>query len=232
LKTLKKKKLTSLIAGVLCFMFLPIHGEISAKERPTFLFGEDEALSDTGEFFDAIEKSSEIKNDEFLQTPLSRLDYVLIKLEEELNSEKEYLTSKIKAYFERIDDHYSPPYAEFSASYSEKIGRIELGAHFYALGKPRKSMKSFCNEIIEDLQVMFPQKPEGLMMYNRSLGILNRKKFKFYKIPVGVITRNHSLAVRLESKHGGNQKYGHKYFLQCYKLDHESPIKYQKLSLD
>ena len=73
-----------LIAGALCCMLLPIHEEISAKERPTFLFREDEALSDTGEIFDGIEKSNEIDNDAFLQAPLTRLDYVLIKLEEEL----------------------------------------------------------------------------------------------------------------------------------------------------
>ena len=72
----KMSYLFSLVKTPVCIslIFILFHSEVNALEKPPFLFGKDEALSDSGEFFDKIEKSHEIEKDEFLQYPLTKLD--------------------------------------------------------------------------------------------------------------------------------------------------------------
>jgi hypothetical protein len=210
-------------------IFILFSSEAEAAKDVPFLFAEDEALSDSGEFFDKIEKSHEIEKDEFLQSPLTKLDYILMKLENELIGQKDRIAGEINTYFEK-QGKYSEANLEFHAYYRENFGRIGLKVEITGLGKPKQPMKKFCDEIIEELQSVFPQEPSGFMMYHRSLGILARKEFKFYKSPVDIITRNHSFGVRLQSDYK-NGRFEDHYYLQCFKLDSKSPTQYETMSI-
>jgi hypothetical protein len=209
-------------------IFILFSSEAEAEKQVPFLFAEDEALSDSGDFYDQINKSDEIGNDEFLQSPLTKLDYVLMKLEDELQGHESSINSRINDYF---DNNIMGSGFNFSVRYIERTGRIVFYVKVMTLGKPKQPMKKFCDEIIKHLQIFFPQEPKGYLMYHQSLGILERKgSFSSYKSSVENITRNHSYLVDLHSMYKAEKDNSH-YYLKCVKVDSKSPTQYETMSI-
>ena len=211
-------------------IFILFSSEAEAEKKVPFLFAEDEALSHSVDIYDQIKKSDEIENDEFLQLPLTKLDYVLMKLEDELQGHESSIKSRINDYFDNNIYNRIGGSISFSVRYQEQIGRIVFYVQLDSLGKPKQPMKKFCDEIIKQLQMSFPQKPRGYLMYNQSLGILARKEsFNSYTSSVENITRNHSFLVDLHSTYKVEKDRSH-YYLKCVKVDSKSSTQYETMS--
>jgi hypothetical protein len=147
-----------------------------AQNEVDFLFAEDNQNTRTSkQFGDGIRPKSLIKQNEWLNAPLTRLDYVLMSIEARLNKEaREAALEYLPQYFERSTSIFARPSADFSARYAEERGRLVLIGTIRDVGKRKKPMKEFCRSILSFLSMLYPHNPIGYSWQNTALRILQR----------------------------------------------------------
>jgi len=150
---------------------------VQAQNAVDFLFAEDnQNLHTDQQYRDFILPKSLIKESEWLNAPLTRLDYVLMGIEERLNKEARGAALEyIPQYFERSSSPLARPSADFSARYIEALGRIVLVGDVRDVGKPKKPMKEFCQRMFALLSLLYPREFLGYHWQNTTLRVLMRE---------------------------------------------------------
>lgn len=200
---MKSAKLCALLfVATIC----PLYAADAPIASPGFLFSEDAKVGQTIEQFKSgIERKSLIREDKWLNAPLTRLDYVLLNIQMQLNAFlPETVMSFIKDNFDRTDSYGDVPYlpspeVEFSARYSDELGRLVLRAHVVNLGRPNKPMKESCETILGFMERSYPLNPFGYSWQNGALDLLMRADADEYvsvvkKLSASVVLMTHLTA--------------------------------------
>jgi hypothetical protein len=108
------------------------------------LFEEDNHIEQLSEQDVAsIEPKAPVPADKWLSEPLTRLDYVLMKIEATLKENLEGVARRMTyEYFEAEPDSHPP--LGVGAAFSDEEMRLYLGVDVHSGGKPKKPMKEFC----------------------------------------------------------------------------------------
>jgi hypothetical protein len=144
-----------------------------------FLFSQDDQIKQNQqELIDSIESSTTIRDDQWLNGPLTRLDYVLMKIESHLSARglTGYLKDFAPEYFEPNKLVPLPPAVDVNARYFAKKGRLMIGARISNLGKPKKPMKNYCTSAIAWIELSYPSQADGFAWLNNGLGVLLREE--------------------------------------------------------
>ena len=143
---------------------------ISELVQVPFLFTEDEEL-ETIEFGEILQdKSNAISTDEYLNEPLTKLDFVLMKMNEKMEEhiermERVYLKEGYDEDFETIIDpdynkHSYFPKLSGSVWFNQEKGKIIVHIFLESTGKPRKPLNKICKDLTGWFFPTFPQRPE------------------------------------------------------------------------
>jgi hypothetical protein len=152
-------------------------GQYKIRGPVDFLFSEDNKPSPTREEFMAgMQPKSMLREDHWLNEPLTRLDYVLINIQAHLTKNASNKADELmREYFEPSPSKSQTPSAEFTASYDEKTERLRLGATVTGVGKPKKPIKEFCRSLQVYMGQQYPLQPIGDAWSNNALGLLRRR---------------------------------------------------------
>lgn len=158
---------------VLLFIWTSVLASDDGKVVVPFLFTEDQQVKSSN-FEDSIKKSVELKKNTVLNAPLTRLEYILMRLGTNLNDSDHtaLVLSRYKEFFERYPLLDLEPKLEGTASYDSKSGKIVVSYELTQVGRPKKSLKSICQGLIAELEVVAPQQPLGFFYQNTAFGIL------------------------------------------------------------
>ncbi len=195
-----------------------------------FLFSEDEKLDQT-ELKGAIPRSSVLQGDLYLNAPMTRLEYILTRLETELNRESwmSVMRDQLAAAFEpnRMKPHAASISIIGFARYYREIGRIFVGYEIRDLGRPRKPMRTTCDELLSKLELIAPQQLQSFLYHNTVLGVLAQEDFSKYTPALETLAKSVVHKVTLESKtedlrvvHG----------LVCQRAGEGAPVLYHRFS--
>jgi hypothetical protein len=197
------------------------------KVKVPFLFSEDDKLPQAN-LLESIPHSTAIANDQFLNAPMTHLDYMLMMLENRLNagSLKNIVNSKVTAAFEpnRIK---SPPGIKGYARYYPAKGRLLVGYSVDDLGPPRKSMRSTCEELLKEMKFDIPQEPMGFFYHNTVLGVLGQKDYSEYDLPLETVAKSVVHRISLVSNAADQKAI---YSLSCQRTSGGEPILYERWS--
>ena len=169
------KQLTFLLALTFLFLFSGSVYSGDSKDSPEFHFKEDEIIISKKNLYGELKPTNQgslVRSYNSLNVPLTRLDYINIELDHEMNDLKEVWTDYAEEYFEnnsvcvnRFDpyegwDMVTCRYNEFvnevsrlsikiDLRYVGEIKRVQFAILISGLGKPKKSMKSFCSKVLK-----------------------------------------------------------------------------------
>ncbi|MDC0037045.1 hypothetical protein OAJ30_00045 [Alphaproteobacteria bacterium] len=205
---------------VLSFFIIPM---IAYGKDESFLFSEDNDLQDDGDIGLLLKKqiNNNIKNSEFLNTPLTRLDYVLINIEKKLEKKfnSDFLDLIVRNEFGSIDKQLPLPSIYTSVAYGEEIDKIIISVDLTVSAKPERSLKKICTEkVLLMMDIIFPTGSDWV--YPNYLGVLNIKNINESLALKGNIIR----IATLSSYH--DEVF---YTLRCYQ-DSEGVTRYSKYS--
>jgi hypothetical protein len=145
----------------------------AVRAASAFLFSEDQQIDGTPDSFIATTASSSvIVQNEWLARPLTRLDYVLMKMESRGAGIADVALELVKGRF--ADSGLGLPSADFNVGYAEEKGRIVLKLDLTAWGKPLEPMKSMCASALGAIEMSFPKTDGGYAWSNNALGILRQ----------------------------------------------------------
>lgn len=158
-----------------CLAAASAHAAVQQSTVP-FLFSQDQAVRQTSDQFNAgVEPRPKLKPDDWLNAPLTRLDYILMRLDKELDDRAKSLPQVV------FRDSFEPefvgmaPAIEFSVGYSDEKARLVVSARADGLGRPKKPMKDACDTLISAIEQIVPVKePIGYTWHNNALGQLQR----------------------------------------------------------
>jgi hypothetical protein len=138
------------------------------KVEVPFLFTEDQAIAPSDLQRD-LGSSDAIRSDGYLTAPLTRLEYMLTRLETRLNDE---LTMSIikKELRERFEPG-RPPFDDQRVMgfvrYCDEQGKIIAGYDVENLGRPRIPMRTACDKLLDTVRWSLPLL--GFMYHNTAL---------------------------------------------------------------
>ena len=224
-----------------------VYPNIAISEKPIvqvpFLFTEDEEL-ETIESYDDIlhDKSQAISKDEYLNEPLTKLDFVLTKMnegmEEHIDYMQIYLEGGYDKHFETIVRPGERPSSIFprlsgSVRFKQKQGKIIVSTHLEGAGKPRKPLNKICKDLMA-YYLSFPQEPELNYVYQYLMEELHRgEDYDITKPSFDKIANNIVWEVKISSiVYTEDFKSYNYYILQCIKDDPspDADFKYIKWS--
>ena len=237
------KKLFSILVFLL---FVYPNTAISEKQivEIPFLFAEDEEL-ETIETYDDIlhDKSQAILKDEYLSEPLTKLDFVLIKMNEEVEEQidymKIYLDGGYDKDFETIVRPGERPSSIFprlsgSVRFKQKQGKIIISTFLEGAGKPRRPLNKICKDLMA-YYLSFPQEPELNYVYQYLMEELHRgEDYDITKPSFDKIANNIVWEVKISSiVYTEDFKNLNYYTLICIKDDPspDADLKYIKFSI-
>jgi hypothetical protein len=202
-------------------------GIATASVSPTF--GDEAADSTTAQQYpSSVEPRPFLRDDTWLNAPLSRLDYVLMNVQSRLNANLPVIVEgEARDYFEPF--YNQPASVEFDARYSEEKGRIVLIGSVDTVGKPKKPMKAFCESVISWMRQSYPLKPLGYLWYDNGLGLLIRGDAKKYRDEVINLMKSAVLSATVSSSYASA---GKNLFFQvgCMQQAADGPITFYKYS--
>jgi hypothetical protein len=167
---------TMRIASALVFLAIELATYQSSVFAADFLYTEDNGIVFTEKEMDAsLKREEELPDNEWWNKPLTRLDYALMRIDGELHSHiSNQIRLNIPGYFEAskldVDNIWS---VDGDARYMETLGRVILRVGASGIGRPKKPMKQFCEQMIEDVKLSYPL-DLGFSWFwqNNALGIL------------------------------------------------------------
>lgn len=144
---------------------------------PPFLLAEDAAIKGNGEdAFRDLRPSTSIAQDRWLNGPLTRLDYVLMRIEATLaETAPPTLKAFASKYFAADDGLALEPSITAGARYNQDNGRLTLGVMIDARGRPLKPMSEYCERALAQVETFFPLKNVGYGWENGALAALQRR---------------------------------------------------------
>jgi hypothetical protein len=202
-----------------------------ASVKVPFLFSEDDKLPQT-ELHDAIPPSTTVADNQFLNAPLTRLEYMLMQLEAQLNEklgQDVYVLDVVKKAFDshQVHGHTSSPRIKGSARYDQKLSRVLVGWTVEELGRPRVPMRTTCDTILNALNRLAPQEMQGYLWHNTALGVLAQRDIDWYTPTLAILARSVVHWVRLQSRTEGFRV---THTLACQQISADAPIVYQRYS--
>jgi hypothetical protein len=210
------------LVAALLFLFLTNSRHAQSVEvlRLPFLFSEDENLDQT-ELNKAIPRSKELQSDTYLNAPMTRLEYMLSRLEATLNTNPDL----IREYLSRGFEYSEAKSINSFARYSREDGRITVGYRIDLVGRPTKPMRSTCEDFLFRLGLAAPQANLGYLMHHATLGVLAHEDFDKYTSIMATLAKNIVHRVILHAE-GSKGTYG----LACQRTGKEAPIQYNRYS--
>jgi hypothetical protein len=202
----------------------------AASKAVDFLFSEDNQIVNTPEQFqNSITEKTLVRDDKWLNEPLTRLDYVLIRIQAHLNT----TLSNVAQHIIREDFDTSElkldPSVEFSPGYSDEKGRLFIGASVGTVGKPKKPMKEFCQTLLIWIEQSYPLKPLGYAWQNSALGLLIRNDAEKYQDVVQKLAESAIITVKVSGGYTSDSK--HSFFqVGCMRQEGGGPITFYKYS--
>lgn len=150
---------------------------------PLFPFEEDRKVL-TGETdFSVITDSDELKKEVFLQAPITHLEYVVDRLERQLNKESN-INSILKKYgkFFKRNRHHGKDFdleIKGNAIYVPKIGKILLSYDVENAGSSTIPLKVLCQKFIDEIfYSLDPISKLGSLSYDQELAPKLEEKIK------------------------------------------------------
>ena len=220
-----QKRLT-LLATLLPLLLLGASSPTGDKDvKVPFLFAEDDKLPQA-ELRESIARSHALQADQFLNGPMTRLEYMLTRLESRLNEDLQtgYIHDRLAEAFDR--GNVAPTISGF-AFYDVEAGRLSVGYRIEALGRPRKPLKSTCDELLTELKIRAPQELLGYTYHNTVLGVLAQKPYSEYTSSLELLANNLVHRVRLQSTAAD---YRTVHGLACQRNEKDAPVLYHRFS--
>jgi hypothetical protein len=204
----------------------------AANAPPDFLFSDDSKIvASQQQFENSFEAKTALRNDAWLNAPLTRLDYVLLNIQTQLNASlPDLINEMIKRSFETTDSfgNLAPdPQTEFAARYSEKLGRLLVIADVDGVGRPKKPMKSFCDSLIGQIEIRYPLNQIGYTWQNNALGLLMRDDADKYTAIANTLATNAVLIGTVTANYRVDGK-PTLFIIGCRKQNAREPITYYK----
>lgn len=219
-----------LILLLLLSVNVPAFGESEGEEvRIPFLFTQDQELHQS-DFQKIQPKSDVLETDEYLNKPLTRLEYLLIKLEETIKEGENSALAEVAKNFDQSPFLFSTEASiGSSVRYSRDHGKIFVSYQFSDLGRPMKPMSSTCADALEKLSFHAPQMVLGYWYHNKLLGVLQQGDPEDYSKMLEVIAQNIVLVANLESVTEDKHVIQHHY-LSCLRVSDGGEIQYSRSS--
>ena len=137
-----------------------------------FLFTEDQQLDQT-ELTEAIPRLSDLQADQFLNGPMTRLEYMLTRLESLISNQTEMIRETMSKGFQPRPRSYGASLTiKGYARYARPFGRILLGYEITELGHPKRPMRLTCDGVLSILENTAPQDNFGYLYHHTALGVL------------------------------------------------------------
>jgi hypothetical protein len=201
----------------------------SHAESVEFLFAEDNQIEQLSEQDEAsIDARAPVPADKWLNEPLKRLDYVLMKIEATLKENLEGIAQRMTyEYFEAKPDSHPP--LGVGAAFSDEKRRLYLGVDVHGLGKPKKPMKEFCEHMIGHIEMWFPlTQPMDLAWASSVLGVLMRDYYPGkYRDVIQKLANSVAITVTVDSVYNSGGK-DTLFEVGCNRQQADGPIVYHK----
>jgi hypothetical protein len=169
---------------ILLLIFSNLKVFAADKKKPLFDFTIDEQIKNYKNDVN-LGKSIDIKNSEYWNSPLTKLDYILMQLKYKAEeTEKKFIKYEypIKGNFEKklepikyrslsgkFKNHDVDSYIYFDENNGKIIVRLRIGD----LGVPKKPMKEICEEILKYSVVGYPLPNNKMSGYTYHNSLLN-----------------------------------------------------------
>ena len=200
-----------------------------ARMEVPFLFTEDQVLSNTN-FIDELTPSRALGDNAFLNAPLTRFDYILIKMEDELNVPLSIDIAKtmLRKAFGRVVPPHRGIDITGQARFMKESGKVIVSYTARGLGEPKVPMNQTCTMLMKYLlSLKFPQRLLGYTYHNTVLGVLAREEADVYTPVLAALAKNVVHVVKLESSKNRSH-----HFLTCAKEHEGAPVKFGKFSFE
>ena len=148
---------------ILLVIIIPTHA--LTLEKAIFPFTVDEQVTESEDNKSFIKKSSkDLINDDYWNSPLTKLDYMLMQIKKSAEKTSDYLLSEIDGgtvldiYFEKqmflkkyrsVFGTYKKPTIDNYVYFNEENGKIIVSFNVGELGKSKKPMKEICSEMMK-----------------------------------------------------------------------------------
>jgi hypothetical protein len=160
----------------LALWFLPATVAQPQTAPSDFLFPEDNGAIPYGrdQFNKTARRGPALAADPWLSAPLTRLDYVLISIDQKLKADLgPVVSAEMERRFEPKPGGGMPGTVELFARYQADFDRLTLNAVILA-GKPKQPMTDFCKWVGLQMLALFPQEPRST--WGHLLGVLVRER--------------------------------------------------------
>jgi hypothetical protein len=200
---------------------------LAGDSNVAFLFSEDETLEQT-ELTTAIPTSNALQREPYLNAPMTRLEYMLTRLEASLNEDGgASLRDLIADGFQPVSHAYKISHRITGfARYSNQTGHIIVGYNIQDLGRPKRPMRTTCDVLLSRLSIYAPQANLGFLLHNTVLGVLAQEDNSTYTPVLATFAKHVVQRVTLISQ--GDDSVMH--VLSCQKVEEDGPIQYHRAS--
>src|SRR6266481_2251003 len=127
MRPIQPRALLALAVAVAATAICSVFAADTSNKLFDFLFSEDNQIAGTSEQFQSsIESKPLLRDDKWLNAPLTRLDYVLVNIQSHLKATLvDWVEEDTRKYFELPD---GVALVELQARYSDETGRLFIGA--------------------------------------------------------------------------------------------------------
>jgi hypothetical protein len=210
-------------------LLLPAAAHASGNEvKVPFLFTDDQAVPQTDLAKD-MTPSDVLRTDAFLKAPMTRLEYMLTRMETALNSETTVAALKdvMRERFERPRRPLNEESVRGFAGYSDRSGRVLVGYAIEGMGRPRRPMRDACQEVLNWVGRKLPHENMLYLLHNTLLGVLGQKDHHAYTPMLGKLAAQfvHRVHISSETEEG---KVHHT--IACQRTRKDGPVSYDKFS--
>ena len=227
--------------ALLTILFL-MPGLSWGENKIDFKFTSDQNLMtiENGSFAFTKDSDESIKNDDYLNQPITRLDYFLMQFKEELEDivamtiedfNKNYLGVHFKkhiAYGGIEQKRFNERDFDSFVSFNEELGKILIGMKIENIGEPLAPISEACESIIKYNIRYVADEPSDRSNWYQNV-ILNElyrgDSYRNYDDIFNKIAKNVSFYVSLTSDYDKNF-----YNVTCYKDNGSDEIKYSTYS--
>lgn len=164
-----KKTKIALLAILLIGLVAVVGSKISFNQK--IASRSEKEQSEEGEIdYSKIKNFDNLKESSFFKKPMTRLEYVLERIEQKLNNESDL--KMIKNRYQKYFEPYEHNQMKFdiniigSAIYNPDKGRIMVSYNVDYVGSPIMSIEATCSQLIDEIQ--------GILRNNSLLGVLVR----------------------------------------------------------
>jgi hypothetical protein len=218
-----------LVSMGLCSLLVSAATTNAGTVAVPFLFSDDQSVPQA-DLSQSVKSSNALRNDPYLNGPVTRLEYFLIHMETRLNQENAVaiIKDELEKRFERIHPRRERTVRGY-ARYIEDNGRILLGYDIDELGRPRAPMRDVCHEILKQMDFTLPQEHVGYLLHNTVLGVLAHKDHAAYSQMLDMLAAHFVHRVRLTST-SYEQRTLHMF--ACQRAAKDAAITYERASLN